>query len=41
MSMCYKLTCKAKQSLYWSNTGSEGSRILRLPDFETVSTWRW
>jgi len=22
-------------------TGPEGSRRLRIPDFKTVSTWRW
>jgi len=31
---------KAKAILYRPITGPEGSRKLRLPDFETVGTWR-
>jgi hypothetical protein len=35
------LVVKGKQSLYRTILGPERSRKLRLPDFETVSTWRW
>jgi len=30
-----------KQYLYRPITGPEGSRRLRLPDFKSVSTWKW
>ena len=30
---------KAIQLQAW--TGPEGSRMLRLPDFKTIGTWRW
>ena len=30
-----------KQSLVCPITGPEGSRRLKLPDFETLYTWRW
>jgi len=32
---------KQKESLYSPFTGPEGSRRFRLPDFETIGTWRW
>ena len=32
---------KGKAIPLWAWTRPEGSRSLRLPDFKTVSTWRW
>ena len=32
---------KGKAILLQAWTGPEGSRNLRLPDFETICTWRW
>jgi hypothetical protein len=32
---------KGKANLLQAWTGPEGSRRLRLPDFKTVSTWKW
>ena len=36
---CEKTKGKAIPLQAW--TGPEGSRRLRLPDFKTISTWRW
>jgi hypothetical protein len=33
--------CKGKAIPLQALTGSEGSRRLRLPDFKTISTWKW
>jgi hypothetical protein len=35
------LSDKVKQSHYRPGSGPEGCRRLRLPDFKTISTWRW
>jgi hypothetical protein len=32
---------KVKESLYRPVTGPEGSRRMKLPDFETIGTSRW
>ena len=42
----YRGTCKKKKERKKATplqawTGSESSRRLRLPDFKTISTWRW
>ena len=39
--MLRKLSKKGKAIPLQAWTGPEGSRRLRLPDFKTVSTWRW
>jgi hypothetical protein len=36
-----KYICTVKQSHYKARTGPEGSRRLRLPDFQTIGAWRW
>jgi hypothetical protein len=33
-----KVKVKVKHSLYRTNTVPEGSRVLRLPDFQTIGT---
>jgi len=35
------VTCKGKAIPLEAWTGPEGSRRLRLPDFNTIVTWRW
>jgi hypothetical protein len=37
----YQILLMVNQFLYWPNTGPEGSRKLRLPDFKTIRALRW